>query len=77
MKTENQNTKFQQNNDILVSLKAGRDNCLPYVLAPQSLFCESGGYIEMKLIFYKQLLTPTLLHEHFPSSLQNLHKSIN
>ena len=27
----------------LASLKEGRGNCLPYVLAPPSLSCESGG----------------------------------
>ena len=35
--------KLQADSNILVSLEAGRDNCLPYVLAPPSLSCESGG----------------------------------
>ena len=29
--------------NILASPEAGRGNCLPYVLAPPSLFCKSGG----------------------------------
>ena len=33
----------QADSNILASLKAGRGNCLPYVLAPASLSCESGG----------------------------------
>ena len=35
--------KLQADNNILASLEAGRGNCLPYVLAPPSLSCESGG----------------------------------
>ena len=35
--------KLQADSNILVSPDAGRDNCLPYVLAPPSLSCESGG----------------------------------
>ena len=35
--------KLQANSNILASLEAGRGNCLPYVLAPLSLSCESGG----------------------------------
>ena len=35
--------KFQANNNILASLKAGWGNCLPYVLVPPLLSCESGG----------------------------------
>ena len=35
--------KLQADSNILVSPEAGRDNCLPYVLAPPSLSCESGG----------------------------------
>ena len=35
--------KLQADSNILVSPEAGRGNCLPYVLAPPSLFCESGG----------------------------------
>ena len=35
--------KFQADSNILASPKAGRGNCLPYVLAPPLLSCESGG----------------------------------
>ena len=35
--------KLQAKNNILASPEAGRGNCLPYVLAPPSLSCESGG----------------------------------
>ena len=35
--------KLQADNNILASPEAGRGNCLPYVLAPPSLSCESGG----------------------------------
>ena len=35
--------KLQADSNILASPEAGRGNCLPYVLTPQSLFCESGG----------------------------------
>ena len=35
--------KLQSDGNILVSPEAGRGNCLPYVLAPPSLSCESGG----------------------------------
>ena len=35
--------KLQADSNILVSLEAGWGNCLPYVLAPPSLSCESGG----------------------------------
>ena len=35
--------KFQTDSNILASPEAGRGNCLPYVLAPPSLSCESGG----------------------------------
>ena len=35
--------KLQADSNILVSPEAGRGNCLPYVLAPSSLSCESGG----------------------------------
>ena len=34
---------LQANSNILASPEAGRGNCLPYVLAPPSLSCESGG----------------------------------
>ena len=34
--------KLKADKNILVSLEAGQGNCLPYVLAPLSLFCESG-----------------------------------
>ena len=34
--------KLQADSNILVSPEAGRGNCLPYVLAPPSLSCESG-----------------------------------
>ena len=34
---------LQADSNILVSPEAGRDKCLPYVLAPPSLSCESGG----------------------------------
>ena len=35
--------KLQADSNILVSPEAGWGNCLPYVLAPLSLSCESGG----------------------------------
>ena len=35
--------KLQADSNILVCPEAGRGNCLPYVLAPPSLSCESGG----------------------------------
>ena len=35
--------KLQADNNILASLEAGQGNCLPYVLAPLSLSCKSGG----------------------------------
>ena len=35
--------KLQANSNILASPETGRGNCLPYVLAPPSLSCESGG----------------------------------
>ena len=35
--------KLQADSNILVSPEADRGNCLPYVLAPPSLSCESGG----------------------------------
>ena len=35
--------KLQANSNILASPEAGRSNCLPYVLAPPSVSCESGG----------------------------------
>ena len=38
-----QNKKFQLNRNMLASPEPGRSNCLPYVLAPPSLSCESGG----------------------------------
>ena len=34
--------KLQVDSNILVSPEASRGNCLPYVLAPSSLSCESG-----------------------------------
>ena len=34
---------FQADSNILASPKAGVSNCLPYVLAPLSLSCESRG----------------------------------
>ena len=37
--------KLQADSNILVSPETGRGNCLPYVLAPPSLSCESGGQI--------------------------------
>ena len=36
-------SKLQADSNILVSPEAGQGNCLPYVLAPLSLSCESGG----------------------------------
>ena len=36
--------KLQADSNILVSPEAGRGNCLPYVSAPPSLSCKSGGY---------------------------------
>ena len=35
--------KLQADSNKLASPEAGRGNCLPYVLAPPSLSCESGG----------------------------------
>ena len=35
--------KLQVDSNILASPEAGWSNCLPYVLAPPSLSCESGG----------------------------------
>ena len=35
--------KLQADSNISASPEAGRDNCLPYVLAPPSLSCESEG----------------------------------
>ena len=35
--------KLQADSNILVSPEAGRGNCLPYVLAPPSLSCDSEG----------------------------------
>ena len=35
--------KFQADSNILASSETDRGNCLPYVLAPPSLSCESGG----------------------------------
>ena len=35
-------TKLLADSNILASPEAGRGNCLPYVLAPPSLSCESG-----------------------------------
>ena len=35
--------KLQADSNILASPEAGWGNCLPYVLAPPSLSCESGG----------------------------------
>ena len=35
--------KLQADSNILASSEAGRGNCLPYVIAPPSLSCESGG----------------------------------
>ena len=35
--------KLQVDSNILVFREAGRGNCLPYVLAPPSLSCKSGG----------------------------------
>ena len=34
--------KLQADSNILTSPEAGRSNCLPYVLGPLSLSCESG-----------------------------------
>ena len=35
--------KIQADSNTLVSPEVGRGNCLPYVLAPPSLSCKSGG----------------------------------
>ena len=35
--------KLQADSNVLASPEAGRGNCLPYVLAPPSLSCESEG----------------------------------
>ena len=45
IKLKNQIKKFQVGSNIFASPKAGRGNCLPYVLTPPSLSCESGEYI--------------------------------
>ena len=37
--------KLQADSNILTSPKVGQGNCLPYVLAPPSLSCESGRQI--------------------------------
>ena len=37
--------KLQADSNILACPEAGRGNCLPYVLAPPSLSCKSGGSI--------------------------------
>ena len=34
---------LQANSNILASQETGRGNCLPYILTPLSLSCESGG----------------------------------
>ena len=38
--------ELQADSNILVSLEAGRGNCLPYVLALPSFLCESGEEIK-------------------------------
>ena len=43
LKTKKAKKKFQPDSNILASQKTGRGNCLPYVLAPLSLSCKSGG----------------------------------
>ena len=35
--------RFQSDRSIMAFPEAGRGNCLPYVLAPGSLSCGSGG----------------------------------
>ena len=35
--------ELQADSNILASPEAGQGNCLPYVMAPPSLSCESGG----------------------------------
>ena len=40
--------KLQADSNILPSPEADRGNCLPYVLAPPSVSCESGGWINNK-----------------------------
>ena len=37
------NHPVQADSNILASLEAGRGNCVPYVLVPPLLSCESGG----------------------------------
>ena len=39
----NISTKLLADSNILASPEAGGGNCLPYVLAPPPLSCESGG----------------------------------
>ena len=39
----NISTKLLADSNVLTSPEAGRGNCLPYVLAPPWLSCESGG----------------------------------
>ena len=41
----NISNKLLVDSNILASPKAGWGNCLPYVLAPPLLSCESGGQI--------------------------------
>ena len=42
-KTKKLIKKFQADSNILASPEAGRDNCLPYALAPSMLACVSEG----------------------------------
>ena len=42
-KTKKLIKKFQADSNILASPEAGRDNCLPYALAPSMLSCVSEG----------------------------------
>ena len=37
--------KFQADSNNFATLETGQGNCLPYVLEPSSLFCESGRLI--------------------------------
>ena len=41
----NTSNKLLADSNILASPEAGRGNCLPYVLTPPSLSCESGGQV--------------------------------
>ena len=45
--------KFQADSNILASPEAGRGNCLPYVLAPPSLFYEYRNKVKRRMNIYR------------------------